>query len=121
MAFEDVYTLPSSFLIAGKLRRPALFGFGRRGAAHYGDNARTGGIYQTRMTLRGKVSIKMPFYAPTNPESVPQQANRTKFAAAMSTWMSLTSEQKTAYSQRAKRRGMRASGLFIREYYSLNE
>lgn len=78
------------------------------------------GIYQMRQTLTGKRPIKMKFYTPTNPQTVPQQANRTKFAAAMTAWGALTTEQKASYTTRAKRRNMFGWGLFIREYYQAN-
>ena len=78
------------------------------------------GIYQMRMTKQGKVPIKMKFYAPTNPQTPAQQANRQKFADAMSAWQSLTEEEKSAYNRRAKKRQMFGWGLFIREYYQAN-
>lgn len=78
------------------------------------------GIYQMRMTKRGKVPIKMKFYTPTNPQTEAQEANRAKFAAAMSSWQALTPEQKNAYTERAKKRNMFGWGLFIREYYQAN-
>lgn len=78
------------------------------------------GIYQMRMTKTGKRPIRMKFYTQTNPQTEPQQANRAKFASAMSAWGSLTTEQKTAYNVRAKRRNMFGWGLFIREYYQSN-
>jgi len=75
------------------------------------------GIWQMRMTRTGKRPIKMKFYSPTNPKSVPQEANRAKFAAAMSAWMALTTEQKQSYTVRAKRRNMFGWGLFVRDYF----
>lgn len=78
------------------------------------------GIYQMRMTKRGKRPIKMNFYTPTNPQTEAQQANRTKFANAMSAWGALTPEEKSVYNERAKKRQMFGWGLFIREYYQSN-
>jgi hypothetical protein len=75
------------------------------------------GIYQMRMTTTGKRPIKMKFYTPTNPQTEPQEANRSKFATAMSEWMSLSSGDKAVYNARAKKRNMFGHGLFIREYY----
>lgn len=82
----------------------------------YGVN----GIYQMRLTKRGKVPVKMVFYTPTNPNTPAQAATRTKFASAMAAWVALTSEQKASYTMRAKKRNMFGWGLFIREYYQLN-
>lgn len=75
------------------------------------------GIYQMRMTKRGKVPIKMKYYVPYNPETVPQQANRQKFADAMTAWQALTAPEKTAYNKRARNIGLFGRNLFIREYY----
>lgn len=78
------------------------------------------GIYQMRMTKQGKVPIKMKFYTPTNPQTVPQQANRQKFADAMTAWHALTSNEQAEYTERARKRQMFGRNLFIREYYSAN-
>ncbi len=93
---------------------------GKLGKANVPDLLGVHGIYQMRMTKRGKVPVKMKFYTPTNPRTVPQQANRTKFATAMAAWMALTPADKAVYNARAKKRNMFGWGLFIREYYSTN-
>lgn len=97
------------FGISGKLGRPDM-----------PDPLGVYGIYQMRMTKRGKRPIRMKFYTQTNPQTEDQQANRTKFASAMSAWGALTPEEKGAYNLRAKRRNMFGWGLFIREYYQSN-
>ena len=102
---------------------PFLMGFGMSGKlGETGESDPLGvkGIYQMRMTKKGKVPIKMKFYVPFNPRSVPQQANRQKFADAVSAWGSLTEEEKSVYNVRAKKRMMFGWGLFIREYYQNN-
>lgn len=121
------YTPPNGNAVDFELNEqdlpPFLIGFyvtgniGKEGAP---DLLGVNGIYQMRMTKRGKRHIKMKFYRPTNPRTVPQQANRTKFATAVSLWGALTTEQKSAYNIRAKRRNMFGWGLFIREYYQSN-
>lgn len=78
------------------------------------------GVYQMRAGTRGRVPVRMRFYVPTNPATTTQQANRSKFADAMSAWGALTTDQKAAYTKRAKRRNMFGWGLFIREYYQLH-
>jgi len=113
----------ANFELSVPVLLPFFLGFmphGKLGEVGEPDPLGVKGIYHRRMTRRGKVSIKMKFYVPTNPQTEPQEANRSKFAAAMSTWMALTEGQKDAYVKRAKRRGMRASGLYIREYYQSN-
>ena len=102
---------------------PFLIGFqisGRIGKTGDPDPLNVNGIYQNRMTKKGKVPIKMKFYTPTNPQTAPQQANRQKFTDAMTAWGNLTNEQKEVYNVRAKKRQMFGWGLFIREYYSAN-
>jgi hypothetical protein len=113
---------------------PFLIGFGvsgKLGESLPTDPLNIRGIYQMRMMhpnrtphtkapWKEKRPLKMKFYAPTNPQTAPQEANRTKFADAMAAWMALTSEQKAEYTIRAKRRQMFGWGLFIKEYYQAN-
>lgn len=102
---------------------PPLIGFeirGRIGRPDMPDPLGVNGIYQMRTTKRGKVPVKMRFYDFNITHTTPQQANRAKFASAMSAWGALTTEEKTAYNVRAKKRNMFGWGLFIREYYQSN-
>lgn len=122
-----VYTVPAGNLVDFDLNELTVATFllgmgisGKLGTPATPDPLGVNGIYQMRMTKRGKRPIKMKFYTPTNPRTVPQQANRTKFANAMTAWGALTNPQKQVYNQRAKQRNMTAWGLFIREYYSSN-
>lgn len=110
-----------NFLILEK--QPFFLGFGmsgKLGKKGGPDPLNVNGIYQMRMTKKGKIPIKMKFYVPTNPRSVLQQANRQKFADAMTAWKNLTFEQRKVYNDRAKKRQMFGWGLFIREYYQAN-
>lgn len=103
--------------------QPFFIGFqisGRIGKEGDPDPLGVNGIYQNRNTKKGKVPIKMKFYVPTNPRTVAQQANRQKFADAMTAWKNLTDEEKAVYNERAKKRQMFGWGLFIREYYQAN-
>jgi hypothetical protein len=90
---------------------------GKLGRVSLPDPCGVFGIYQMRHTKKGKQVIKMKFYAPTNPRTQKQQANRQKFAAAMAEWQNLTREEKQAYNIRAKKVRKFGWGLFIREYY----
>jgi len=99
----------STFGISGKL-----------GKSNAPDLLGVYGIYQMRMTKRGKVPVKMKFYVPTNPRTPAQQANRQKFADAQAAWVALTAPEKLVYTTRAKKRSMFGWGLFIREYYQAN-
>lgn len=96
---------------------PGWYVSGKLGKTQSGDTFGANGIWQMRMTRTGKRPIRMRFYTPTNPQTEAQEANRAKFAEAMSAWKALTTEQKTAYTIRAKRRNMFGWGLFVRNYY----
>lgn len=103
--------------------RPILaFGLsGRVGRPEWPDPEGVYGIYQMRMTKRGKVPYKMKFYRPTNPRTPAQQENRQKFAQAMAEWQSLTEEQKLKYNKEARKINLFGRNLFIREYYQKNK
>ena len=109
-----------SFSARKKIGHPAGYGFFRFGHAWFGDPGILSGVYHTRRAKGRTFTTRMRYYRPTNPQSVPQEANRTKFANAMTAWGALTLEQKAVYTERAKKRGMFPWGLFIREYYSSN-
>jgi len=85
------------------------------------------GIYQQRIKRKGfwtkdwqprgrKANFKMKFYTPFNPQTVPQQANRSKFAIAISNWQGFTNEQRLVYNRRSKRLRMSGYNLYIKEY-----
>lgn len=121
------FTPPSgdavNFELGSVVSVPFLLGFGaskKLGRPEWADPLGVFGIWQMRMTKRGKVPIKMKFYTPTNPQTEAQEANRTKFAAAMSAWGALTDEQKAVYTARAKKIQFFGWNLFIREYYQQN-
>ena len=102
---------------------PPLIGFGIRGRiGKAGDPDLLGvnGIYQMRLTKRGKIPIKMKFWVQPKPKEPNQLTQQAKFKSAMAAWSALTTEQKAVYTKRAKKRGMFPWGLFIREYYKLN-
>lgn len=75
------------------------------------------GIYQRRTTkLRGRRSIKMVFYSPTNPRTPAQQANRQRMVQGVPAWLALTDEQKAVYNERAKKLPFSGYNLFMREF-----
>lgn len=117
------YTVPDGHavdfaLFVGTTFVPGFYVSGKigRGPKQTSDNTGTNGIWQMRMTKRGKVPIKMKFYSPT--ESAARLANprRTVFADGMAAWGALTTEEKASYTERAKRRAMFGWGLFMRDY-----
>ena len=119
-----VYTPPLGNLVdfALQIQIPDVpkLGFGlskKLGKKFWPNRQRYFGVWQMRMTKKGKVPILMKFYEPSNPQTIPQQANRNKFATAMSLWSNLTPTQKQVYNERAKKKNIYGSNLFVREYY----
>jgi hypothetical protein len=90
---------------------------GKLGKSSFPDPHAIFGIYQIRHTKKGRKTVKMKFYVPTNPRTTKQQANRQKFAAAMAAWQNLTNEEKEEYNKRARKISRFGWGLFIRNYY----
>lgn len=106
-----------AFSARKKLGHSGTFGFRRHGDLRFGNASRLDGVYQTRHKNGVSETVRMRYYRPINPASIPQEANRAKFAAAMTAWHALTTEQKAVYTTRAKKRGLFGRNLFIREYY----
>lgn len=103
------------------------FGFAVMGKSRLGDSRMMGGVYQKRVTgynNTGRIAgrprrvyfVKMRSYAPTNPQTVAQQANRAKFADARAEWAGLTAVEKSVYNRRANRMGRVGWRLFMSEY-----
>jgi len=84
------------------------------GESKYGDNNHFNGIYQMRVTLRGKKSCRMNHYYPDNPQTEAQQTNRAKMATAVSDWQALTEEQKNNYRALSKYTHMTGFNLYIK-------
>jgi hypothetical protein len=74
------------------------------------------GIYKSWRRYGKLTEWYTALYVPYNPQTVPQQSNRSKFALAVSAWEDLTFEQKKVYNERAKNMLMYGRNLFIREY-----
>lgn len=111
----------------GKLSYGNGYGFATLGNTRMGDDRLQGGIYQRRVAGYNQYTgkpvgrkefyfVRMRNYAPTNPRTVPQQAQRAKMTAACAGWNSLTDEQKSIYNKRATRAGKVGRQLYISEY-----
>jgi hypothetical protein len=96
------------------------FGASRFGVDHYGDLILLSGIYQTRHSLKGLVSVRLSYYITKNPRYEDQQTNRGKMADAVAGWQALTTEQKSVYNERVKGKNLSGYNLFLREYLSSN-
>lgn len=111
----------------GKLHFSQGLGFYTLGGTKLGDSTRFGGIYRRRRTGYNRFTGPPPpdsesyiylskSYAPTNPRTVPQQAQRQKMTDACIAWNDLTDEEKNAYNKRASRQARIGRILFISEY-----
>lgn len=74
------------------------------------------GIYQRQPTSKGQIVRRLKLYAPTNPRTEAQQANRQKIADAVEAWQGLTEEQRNQYNKRARFQPFTGYNLFIKEY-----
>lgn len=113
--------------VRGKSGRSNGLGLYVCGGARCGEDNQFGGIYQKRVTgynntgrkahlPRKTYYVRMRSYAPTNPRTVAQQANRAKFAAANAAWKLLTDVEKAQYNSNVKRPGQLGIHLFVSEY-----
>ena len=93
-----------------------LYGARFFGLDCYGAGNERSGIYQRRRLNSGQKCIKMKFYCPINPQTIPQQANRTKFTNAIFAWQNLTTEQKAEYNTIARYSKRSGYNLFIKQY-----
>jgi hypothetical protein len=74
------------------------------------------GIYRTD-NVTGKTKFyREPYYITKNPRTVPQQAQRSKFADAVAGWQALTAEEKEVYNIRARGKHLSGYNLFLKEY-----
>lgn len=116
MAIVDKFDALSSISARKKISLPNGYGEAIFGFSQYGHDNINAGIYQQRQGLDGKITAKLKFYVPTNPQTVPQQANRSVFANAVSGWQSLTAEQKLAYNKSAVGKQMSGYNFYIKEF-----
>ena len=99
---------------------PGQYGQRIYGIEQYGEAANLCGIYRIQTIDSQQTIIKHTFYIPSNPQTVPQQSNRSKFANAIIGWQGLTSDQKNVYNERAKYKNISGYNLYISEYLLSN-
>jgi len=95
---------------------PEPFGRALFGEAEFGNIEILSGIYQKHYSLTGKYPIRMKMYWPTNPRTVPQQAQRAKYTAAVAAWLALSEADRIAWRSRASGKGRRGYDLFRSNY-----
>lgn len=74
------------------------------------------GIYQTRSRPGRTITVLESFYGPTNPQTIPQQANRAKMTAAVAAWQALSAGARAPYNARAVGKNLSGYNLYLREY-----
>jgi hypothetical protein len=74
------------------------------------------GIYQKCRSNGEQKFKRLKFYRPTNPQTAPQQANRSKFALAVQAYQALTPEEKKAWRALKYPRFMSGYNRFLREF-----
>lgn len=84
------------------------------GESYYGDENPYNGIFQMRMTKRGKRPVRMCHYFPAQPNTEAQQHVRENMRTAVAEWHNLTDEQKKAYKELSKFSRMTGFNLYIR-------
>ncbi len=106
--------------IRKKLGQTSVYGCHQYGRFYYGEDDDHYGVYLVRRGVAGQLIIKRRFAFGTNPQTVPQQANRQVYADGVVAWQNLTDEQKSVYNDNAKRKGFSGYNLFLREYLLSN-
>ena len=97
------------------------------GDNEYGSDNQIAGIYQQRRERESYLgpgdketgkphTVLKPNYTPQNPQTVPQQANRQKYADSIIAWQALTPEQKENEHKKASKLAKRGYDLFRSVY-----
>lgn len=94
------------------------FGASIYGDLEFGDYILLSGIYAHRRTKSNRGTIRMHYYRPKNPHTIPQNNVRDKFAAAVLAWQNLTISQKAVYNKKAVGRHQSGYNLKIAEFMS---
>ena len=106
---------------------PSQYGWAGFGEDRFGNASSRWGIYRVRRTRDGflllgqketgkQVVQKDNWHYPSNPQTVPQQANRQKYADGVAAWQVLTGSEKDVYNERAKYKQFSGYNLFLKEY-----
>jgi len=109
-----------SLQLRGQLGFNSGCGMARCGYSRCGASKIFGGIYQRTKTLEGWRIVRKRYHRPTNPQTVPQQAWRAVFAAGVSGYQALTSDQKKALNIEARKYRQSGLTLFLRRYLQSN-
>lgn len=86
------------------------------GVTSLGDDSPYAGVYQKRPRKGGQIFVRMKFHYPNDPKTTAQITQRTKFANAISSWQSLTLEEKNVYNRLQYPPRMTGFNRYIRLY-----
>ena len=98
----------------------ALYGYAQFGVDSYAHARSPYGVFQVDTQGPKQQVLRQEFYIPSNPRTVPQQAQRTKMANAILAWQGLTTEQKNVYNENAKYKKLSGYNLFLKGYLLSN-
>lgn len=116
MAIVSALDIAYGIEIRGRFGKPNGLGEMWCGWSELGQDFPLAGLYR-KVRHEGKQKFqRMKFYATPGPRTVPQQANRSKFALAVSAWQALTPEQKKQWRSKKSPRFMSGYNRFIRDY-----
>lgn len=99
---------------------PNQYGYIIYGVSRYGQKQDKSAIDGFLPRPSGRVHVRKVFYVPSNPQTAEQQANRSKFADAVSAWQALTAGQKEVYRLKSSGKHMSGYNVFLREYLISN-
>lgn len=100
MAVVDNIDGVKFFSVRKRIGRPCRVGNFWLGRSKLGEYFASSGIYQMDGRHKKQRIIKFKHYAPTNPRTSPQQANRAKIASATAAWHALTESQKETWRRK---------------------
>lgn len=106
----------NAFEIRKILGRPNGLGQYFVGSSFLGEDIPFAGVYQKRPRKTGQIFVKMKFSIANDPRTSLQISQREKFANAVFSWQSLTSEQKHVYNQLQYPPRMTGFNRYIRSY-----
>jgi hypothetical protein len=116
MAIIEALEVVKGFEVRGRLGKPNGVGEMWCGWSELGQDFPLAGLYR-KIRHEGRQKFqRMKFYATPGPRTVEQQANRGKFASAISAWQALSPEEKKAWHSKKSPRFMSGYNRFIRDY-----
>lgn len=102
--------------IRGTLGKPNELGEMWCGWSECGEFVPEAGVYQVRRSQKGTYNVRMKHYHGANPQTVPQQNNRSKFAQAIAAWQALSEPEKAVWNKKRYPTRMTGYNRFLRHF-----